>query len=304
MLTVSNYHYIRTDFSAAYPSIFGVTPEVFKKQLESLKNQGDIITPLDFCNNYEDLVNASDNFFLLTFDDGLKEQFELALPILDALSAKALFFVNSMNTENNRVSTVHKIHLLRSKVAPKVIIDALQKIGIQMLTEQEKRDAQKCYRFDEVSNAELKYMLNFKIDFKLQDKFVSKLFNQHFNESEVVNSLYMSKSNLQFLASIDCLGSHSHSHYPLGLLDLDALQFELQHSKEYLESLTNKTIQMISYPYGTPEACGDLVAKTAENMGYLYGFTTQQGYIKRNDNSFLLNRFDCNDLIGGKNYIK
>ena len=59
---------------------------------------------------------------------------------------------------------------------------------------------------------------------------------------------------------------------------------------------------MIAYPYGTPEACTDLVAKTAKKVGYLYGFTTKKGIIEESQNKLLLNRFDCNDVVGGKNF--
>ena len=62
MLTVSNYHYIREDFSAPYSSIFGVTPMGFKHQLKLLKNEGDLITPSEFLANYEER-----QFFLYYF---------------------------------------------------------------------------------------------------------------------------------------------------------------------------------------------------------------------------------------------
>ena len=45
MLTVSNYHYIRDDFTTPYPSIFGVTPSFFKSQLLAIKEIGTYITP-------------------------------------------------------------------------------------------------------------------------------------------------------------------------------------------------------------------------------------------------------------------
>ena len=302
MLTVSNYHYIREDFSAPYPSIFGVTPSAFKQQLKLLKNEGDLITPSEFLANYEELVASKSNFFFITFDDGLKEQFDFALPILDELGMQAIFFANSMNTEENRVSTVHKIHLLRSVISSHVLLDYLKEQKIAMLTQEELQQATTNYRFDDAASAELKYLLNFKISFDVQESLVQSIFEKHFSESEILESLYMSKSQLQYLANIDCLGSHTHTHYPLGLLHEDKLIYELEHSKNYLEQLSGKAIQMIAYPYGTPEACTDLVAETAKNVGYLYGFTTKKGIVDITQNKLLLNRFDCNDVVGGKNF--
>ena len=50
MLTVSNYHYIRDDFTAPYPSIFGVTPHFFRAQLVAIKKIGSFITPHELLN--------------------------------------------------------------------------------------------------------------------------------------------------------------------------------------------------------------------------------------------------------------
>ncbi len=86
MLSVSNYHYIREDYSANYPSVFGVTPAGFQNQLKELSNIGDFVTINDLQNNYNDIISSKDNFYLITFDDGLKEQFTYALPILDSLN--------------------------------------------------------------------------------------------------------------------------------------------------------------------------------------------------------------------------
>ncbi len=302
MLTVSNYHYIRKNFSTPYPSIFGVTPNEFKEQLKLFKNEGDLITPSQFLLNFRELVLSKEIFFLITFDDGLKEQFDLALPILNELDLQAVFFANSMNSEENRVSTVHKIHLLRSVISSKKLLDYLKQHKIDDLNQNELRVAKANYRFDDALSAELKYLLNFKISFDMQESLVNSLFENFFSESEILETLYMSKSQLKHLAKINCLGSHTHTHYPLGLLSEDKLLYELEHSKNYFEQISGKPIQMIAYPYGTSEACTNLVAETAKKVGYLYGFTTKKGIVDASQNKFLLNRFDCNDLIGGKNF--
>ena len=56
MLTVSNYHYIREDYTANYPSIFGVTPKGFQNQLQALSSTGDFVSVADLKNNYNDII--------------------------------------------------------------------------------------------------------------------------------------------------------------------------------------------------------------------------------------------------------
>ncbi|MEO7975751.1 polysaccharide deacetylase family protein [Flavobacterium sp.] len=301
MLTVSNYHYIRTDFKSKYASIFGLTPNEFKNQLLLLKSQGDFIKPSDLVFNTNEILKSKENFFFITFDDGLKEQFDFALPILEELNIPAIFFINSRNYEEQKVSTVHKIHLLRSIIS---CSEFLQKLPNIFFSDSDKITAINTYKYDNEESAILKYILNFKLDFEQQEKIVKNLFDNHFDEGEVLNSLYMSKKNLNDLSKKGFLGSHSHSHYPLGLLNSNHIKFELENSKKYLEKLTEAKIEILSYPYGTMETSTNEVAEFAKNAGYKIGFTTKRGINTSAENHLLLNRFDCNDLIGGKNYNK
>ncbi len=302
MLTVSNYHYIREHFNFEYPSIFGVTPKCFENQLLKLKNLGDFITPLDLINNINSVLTSKNNYYLITFDDGLKEQFEYALPILDAHNISAIYFLNSINFKERRVSTVHKIHLLRSIIPPSAFYKKIQNFYKVRFTNQEKETAISIYRFDDSSSAELKYLLNFKIPFSKQETIINNIFTEYFNEQNVLNDLYMNEDNIKYLASIGCLGSHTHSHFPLGLLDEASMLNELKQSKLYFESLTNSKIESVAYPYGSKEACTDLVFKQAKTANYKIGFTTTPGTNKDTDKNLALMRFDCNDLPGGKNF--
>ncbi len=302
MLTVSNYHYIRPDFNAKYPSIFGVIPAVFKKQLQLLKNEGDFISPNGFIKNYEAILKSKDNYILITFDDGLKEQYDYALPILLDLDIKAIFFANSNNSEESKISTVHKIHLLRSIIASTVILEDINRITPITLSVKDKNTAHAMYRYDDAGSAELKYLLNYRLSFDVQEEIVENLFNKYFEKEAVLETLYMGKKQIIEIAEQGSLGSHTHNHLPLGLLNSEAINFELEHSKLYFEALTKTKVEMVAYPYGTKEACTQEVALKAKEIGYKFGFTTNRNVNANNDNYLLLNRFDCNDLIGGKNY--
>ncbi|WDF59085.1 polysaccharide deacetylase family protein [Flavobacterium sp. KACC 22758] len=301
MLTVINYHYVRENFNSKYPSIFGVTPYEFKKQLLLLTNKGEFINPPDLVNNIDKVLPSKNNYFFVTFDDGLKEQFDLSLPILDELEIPAVFFVNTLNFENKKVSIVHKIHLLRSIIDPELFLVKINENVKIDFSDVDKNKSHVIYRYDTNLNAELKYILNFKLSFKQQELIVNKMFDNYFDETQVLQDLYMSDQNLQVLGQKKYLGSHTHSHYPLGLTDSETIRFELEHSKKYLEKLTDSKIKMVSYPYGTDEVCTDEVSIIAQNTGYDLGFTTKRGSNIGNENHLLLNRFDCNDLPGGKN---
>ena len=301
MLSVSNYHYIREDYTANYPSIFGVTPNGFQNQLNMISNLGDFISINDLQDNYQDIITSKNNYFLVTFDDGLKEQFQYALPILDALNIPAVFFANSINLLENKVSNVHKIHMLRANFASEILLNNLleNKLNIE---ESDITKAKSIYKYDDEKSAVLKFFLNFKMEANLREEKIDSLFNLHFNEKEINEQLYFNREEICSLARLGYLGSHSHSHLALANLNDNELEFELLKTKQYFEEITKKEINSIAYPYGTKEAVDDRVANMARKVGYKIGFTTSSGINSDVEDLLLLKRFDCNDLIGGKNY--
>ena len=293
MLTVVNYHYIRANFQAAYASIFGITPLEFENQLLELKRTGVFVHPNELLLDPDRIIKSKENYILITFDDGLKEQYELALPILKKLAIPALFFINTMNYVDKKVSLVHKIHLVRSVVDTASLYVNLKSFTNRALSKKQ---------VHETESAEFKYFLNVVLDYETQEKFINQLFLSHFDEQIVLQDLYMNTDQVKELIKLGYIGSHTHSHLPLGRYDYDTIKRELRISKKYLEKGSNKTIDFVSYPYGTAETVTELVATTAKEVGYRFGFTTTASINEENADYLLLHRFDCNDCIGGKNY--
>ena len=302
MLTVSNYHYIRHDFYAPYPSIFGLTPTEFGRQLDLLVCTGTFVSPLELLQHTDEILTSPENHILITFDDGLKEQFLSAKPILDARGLQALYFVNSVNFLERKVSPVHKIHLLRSVCSPQEMLSALDlSFRGQMLDDAEKRQAELHYNYDDAASAHVKFLLNFKLSAGEQTAFVNALFSNYFDEDQTVDSLYLTQAQLGQLAAERSLGSHTHSHLALGLFPAPVIEDEFTKTKWFLESFGHE-VPFVSYPYGNAAACAAPVPDLARKVGHSLGFTVERGINVGNENRLLLKRFDCNDLPGGKNY--
>jgi peptidoglycan/xylan/chitin deacetylase (PgdA/CDA1 family) len=296
MLIVANYHYIREDFTAPFPSIFGLTPLQFKAQLEQLARFGEFISQ-DELLNYRD-KSLDKNYFLISFDDGLREQYELAKPILEAMGIPYIFFINTSNFSDKKVSLVHKIHLLRSQVAPKTLLRELKTVSV---SEKEKKAAILHYNYDTKENAILKYFLNFKLSLEEQEAFVEPLFLKVFDEDKVANDLYFSETMLQELSRKGVLASHSHRHLPLGRIEASEIKKEMQNTQNlFLEKFGQKA-QALSYPYGSKDSC-EGIKDFLQEAGFKLGFTMERAAnTSLERDSLLLGRYDCNDLPGGKN---
>ncbi|SFN32981.1 polysaccharide deacetylase family protein [Salegentibacter flavus] len=301
MLIISNYHYIRENFSAPFPSIFGLSPVQFRRQMEELSKFGEFISLKDLHHYRENPLNK--NYFLITFDDGLKEQYELAKPVVDSMGISAVYFINTSNFTEKKVSLVHKIHLLRSRVAPEEILQMITEFANVELNQEEIDAAVKHYNYDSSQNARLKYLLNFKLSTIEQENIINPLFQQVFDEKKVATELYFSEKMLTNLWEEGSLASHSHSHLPLGKLSQAEVEQELRQTQDFFKSEFGKPAKAISYPYGSYEACKN-IRESASNSGFDLGFSMERaGNISLQEDSLLLGRYDCNDLPGGKNNL-
>ena len=304
MLVCVNYHYIRENFETKNQSIFGITPKNFEKQLDIFSRLGSFISPNQLS---EHIINKSPLKglnFLITFDDGLKEQYEYALPILEKLGIPAIFFANSWNSQFKKVSRVHKIHLIRSKINSKELFEkALNLIGDKNHIKKSDlfKKAQSHYKYDNVETASLKYLLNFVMDETNLSSLVDNAFSDIFSETSVNTSLYMGKEQLIDLANKDMLGSHGHSHIPIGMQNKTIKINEIVGSQEYFYQLTGKKLKGFSFPYGNLESlsgCKQLL----QISNFSYALSMERAINDNLDQPFALSRFDNNDMPGGKSY--
>jgi len=298
MLYIVNYHYIRNEFDYSRKAINGITPIQFREQLKYLRETGEVLKPTELSH---DVFPSKNKYILITFDDGLREQFDNAIPILDSLNYQALFFVNTSGITSKIVQNVHKIHLIRNSIADTEFLTYIKNNLNKELDENDRIQALAFYRFDDINAATVKYLLNIKLSSIEAETITNQLFNKLFDEKIIHEKLYMSESQIVELGQKGMIGSHSHNHVALGNLSEDELKNELRLSKSILENLTNAEIKYISYPYGSGKAISDMVFRTAESIGYQYGFTTKPEINHHITDLLSLNRFDCNDAPGGKN---
>ncbi len=103
---------------------------------------------------------------------------------------------------------------------------------------------------------------------------------------------YMSRSELRDLIERGhVIGCHTHSHARLGK-DLTTAQakMEIVNSKQLLEELCGKKIDLFCWTFGTLDSYGILAALTIVEAGYNYSFLTNLKVITRSTDSFRLDR--------------
>jgi peptidoglycan/xylan/chitin deacetylase (PgdA/CDA1 family) len=261
----------------------------------------------------EEIVQALDGgrplperALVVTFDDGLREQYEHAWPILQRLGAPAIFFINTGPIEEKSISLVHKIHLLRSQTDSRDLIPMLSRLGLGLGIEIDfdavSGHAISHYKYDSEIDASLKYILNFVLGGREVTALIGEAFGQCFgpDEAAISESLYMAVDEVRTLAEAGCVGSHAHEHVPLGLLSPSACAEQVNRAADRLEAWTGQRPQALSYPYGSREACSPGAGEAAAAAGVRFAFTMERAVNLDLKVPLFLARFANNDVPGGK----
>lgn len=100
------YHSVRPHLKkeSAYQEIYDVTPELFRRHLEYLKQSGyTAISFSELADYFDDGAPLPEKPVILTFDDGWKNQYEYAFPLLKEFQTTATFFIftNAVNRGNH-----------------------------------------------------------------------------------------------------------------------------------------------------------------------------------------------------------
>lgn len=306
MLIAVNYHYIRASFDARNPSIFGVTPAEFERQLNILGNAATFVSAQQVRNAVRGIETLPERSLLITFDDGLKEQYELAWPILRNLGIPAIFFINTAPIVDGTVLTVHKIHLLRAQLASADLLAVLKPLaaesGINLALAMDRDKVADQYPYDDEEAGRVKYLLNFELSWAEREQLVEVSFNTVFpgQEAHISRDLYMNVSQVQELSRFAGIGNHSHQHFPLGLLPRETIDKELCRTNALLKTWTGASPFALSYPYGSQAACSLEAGALAMERGMDFAFTMERAVNLDFSRPLHLARFDSNDVTGGK----
>lgn len=303
-ILVINYHYIRPKF-IGHGGINGITPRDFETQISKIKKDFDIISAEQLLAVLlgEELLKRDS--ILLTFDDGLKEQIEFAIPILKKLNVAAIFFTGTGHLNDGKIELVHKIHLVRDAVTPANFIECLndyqQEINLELPNNIDSLACNK-YIYDSAVVARAKYILNFCLDDFDAEVFINDLFDKHIlsrkSAESIINELYFSRADIEAFCSHGdfALGTHCNSHVSLAKFSLDQIVSNIGCSHVTLSSLSEKYLPLVSYPFGGKESVSQTVLDGASLAGCIAGFTMDRSLVTEKSKLLSLGRFSCSDL--------
>jgi len=224
-----------------YSQKASITPKLFQFQIRYLKNKYAIIS-LDEA--YDKVMNNKkfDNNLVITFDDGFREVYDNAFPILkdEGLSATVLLISNCLN--NSELMWRNKLIYIENTVDSEIINKFSVSISEKYLIRPKSKNQTLLDWSDKYWSMTQHEIISDLIWKSLIDDYSEYMKNK---------KPYLSILEIEELIENDWLiGNHSKTHPIFNKLDYETFESEILECKSKLESSFGIQVQHFTYPFG------------------------------------------------------
>ena len=292
-----NYHYVedpRPDFAG----IHSCPVKEFERQIAFLSKHFHFVSVPELF--FAARESANTKMCAITFDDGLKDQWEHAVPILKAHGATATFFVIT-GTLAGIVPLAHKIHLISSRMSMEELANGFNAFLSRSFPAHkdeyhipnDRRMTNRRLHEDALS-ANVKETL-IMIPHNIRDAFLTETLQElHMNEADICKHLFMGEDEIRKLEHDGfMIGSHTHRHESLEHKNEQFLGEDVRTSRDVLSRFLSHAPSVISYPHGR---INDAMRNVLTDAGFTHGVTIKRREVRSDDDAFLLPRFDTMDI--------
>ena len=264
-----------------------VSVEAFDDQIKHLKKQYDIISLKEALERLRE--DRLDNIHVvITFDDGFKNNHDYALPVLLDNDAKAVFYIATDFIGKHYMLWTEKVNdiLLNTQLTKlKLHLDEPIELDLSSIAKREKASVlvRTYLKFHpvEVENrvlAELSELTGY-------DNWAIKEDPDRYDFMTWNDVKEMHQAGME-------IGSHTHTHTLLNMMDEQSSFNELSISKNEIETNLKTPCNLFSYPNGDKGNFLPVHFNQLKKLGYSCATTQLKGYNKIGSNIFALNRMN------------
>jgi peptidoglycan/xylan/chitin deacetylase (PgdA/CDA1 family) len=269
-----------------------VSPETFDLHLRELKRHFELVQLDDWLQRARQGAALPRLACAITFDDGWRDNYDFALPVLMKHSAPAtIFLVSSFIGSTysfwpNRLMSL----LRRSFIEPRAVAypEPLSRIVTPALREAARRGELRIKDADAVVQAAKEWN---EAEIRGLVETAAKSCDESANTGEILDReqvVRMSESGLVRF------GSHTATHFRLGgRISQQDLEREIVGSRTALNELCGQAVNLFCYPNG--ETSADAVALVRRH--YLGAVTTQRGWHGASDDAYLIRRIGVHEDV-------
>lgn len=269
-LIVLVYHRIARPEDCAYDrAVIEATPDIFDEQMTMLRRRHSVVTPDELREIVERPSTLRHPRIAITFDDGYRDNYSVAFPILRSHGLSGLFFLATQFVGSydltwwDRIAyavrhTKHSRITLEMPVPVTVTIDpANRETAIQTVLRAFKRGGQ-------MAEPDFLAMLERVCEITIPTRAEDRQFLSWEEAQE------MQRGGMG-------IGSHTHSHRILASLSPEEQRKELETSRALLREHGLTASDIIAYPVGGPDAFSETTKREAKAAGYRVAFSNYGG---------------------------
>lgn len=251
------YHYVR-DEVAPGPNC---APERLKKQINALQWSGyEFLTCGEVAQRLRVKRSLPEKHATLSFDDGLKDQFTTAFPILKKYGVLATFFYITCALDGKLPPVIGfqiAINKLGAERLEKEIFPALfDEYGLwsyRRLLDRARFDHSEMKMGEPPEFRLIKTIFNHFLPPSLQAELIEKIFDRHISESmsDLARDWFMSREELAQMASWGMeIAGHSVKHPWLSMIGKEEIELEARLSRSALTEVTGKEVTSFAWTFG------------------------------------------------------
>ncbi len=272
------------------PLALTIAPSILDRIITELKKRSEIVALESLFDQDKNLI-VDDNKvkFVITFDDGYRDNYEKAFPILKKHNTPATIYLSYGHLEGDYFFWYEKLILGLQNTDHKFI--DLTDLGSEKFKLENSEDVNKTVNTlnlwlktftDKGRLAKLKIILS-RLEVDNTEENVSPMLSW-----EMIKE--MKENNINF-------GSHTISHPILSREDEQSIEYELVESKRLLEEKMGQEIKGFAYPNGSADDYNDTVLKYVNKAAYQHACTTIEGVNYKGQDPYQLLRTNIEPRI-------
>lgn len=270
-IIIFNYHRIKgTNLPTCFDdTIYGPDEKRFRDEMIWLKKETTILSEEEMIDVVYNKKKIKGLCSMVTFDDGYRDCFDLAYPVLKELNIPAIFFIPTYHLSERKLGWWDIVAFIIKKSAEKGSIREFVFRDKEFSLEDPESIIKKLILELKATNADEvdKYLFDLSQSLEIDPP-----------DSMLQSSELMSWEQIKILSENGMsIGSHSHDHSILSKQNAETLDLQLKKSVEILESVVNKEIKSIAYPVGGYAHFNEETKSVSKNIGFKLGFSFLTG---------------------------
>jgi peptidoglycan/xylan/chitin deacetylase (PgdA/CDA1 family) len=294
------------------PWQLAVSPNNFEEQLQVLKESFKVISINELNQQMRSGKIKSDGV-CITFDDGYRDNYRHARPLLEKYDCPATFFISASYIAKNRQFWWDELEniILHSEELPADLSINIGhrpytfKLGDIILTHEIRQKHRYWNYLDPFPSqrCELYFQLWELIQPLLQNQIEQSIGElkkwASYTKPAKEEDLPMNKKELKemFSSPLFTMGTHTLNHQLLPAHSKQIQQYEIVECRNWLEDWSGKKIDLISYPYGNYDINSLAVIK---EQNFRTAFTCEESLTTKKTNSTTIGRFQVKNQNGSE----